>query len=174
MKNNTVSDGPIAYLLCGISASGKTTLARRLQAEGAVLLSVDEEMWNSYGSGFTELPSEEQRRLTLATEENLRHRMALLLKEGEDIVVDSCLCKRFKRDAFREAAIEAGATPKLIYLTAPKEELLRRLSSREGKAHDDIIVTAEQLERFLQNFQPPQADEEIWPIPVTSAVNKVK
>lgn len=160
MKNN-----PTAYLLCGISASGKTTLARRLESEGAVMLSVDEEMWKRYGPEFTHLPSDEQRRLTLATEEDIRHQMALLLSEGNDVVIDSCLCKRFKRDAFREAAQAAGATPKLIYLTAPKEELLRRLSSRRGDSHDDIIVTAEQLERFLLNFQPPQDDEEAWPVP---------
>lgn len=152
---------PIAWLLCGISGSGKTTLAKELSMTGARLLSVDEEMWLRHGSEFPDLPSSRQRELTLEIEAELRDRMAQLLKQGDDVVVDSCLCKRFKRDAFRQRAEESGGEPRLIYLYADRETLLKRLADRRGRHANDIIVTAEQLERFLVSFQPPQSDETI-------------
>lgn len=150
---------PTAWLLCGISGSGKTTLARELSKTGARLLSVDEEMWHRHGSEFPSLPSARQRELTLEIEEEIRKRMAQLLMQGDDVVVDSCLCKRFKRDAFRQKAEEAGGVPKLVYLYADRETLLKRLADRRGLHANDIIVTPEQLDRFLVNFQPPQPDE---------------
>lgn len=152
----------IAWLLCGICASGKTTLARQIASGGAELLSVDEEMWHRHGSDFTKLPSSRQREMTLTVESEIREQMGRLLKDGKDVVIDSCLCKRFKRDAFRQAALEANAEPRLIYLTADRETLINRLAKRKGANHDDIIVTVEQLDRFLVNFQPPEADEEIF------------
>lgn len=151
----------IAWLLCGISGSGKTTLARQMAKKGARILSVDEEMWLRHGSEFPSLPSAKQRELTLEVEADIRDRMAQLLFQGDDVVVDSCLCKRFKRDAFRQRAIEAGAEPKLVYLYADRETLLKRLADRRGRHANDIIVTTEQLDRFLVNFQPPQPDEEV-------------
>lgn len=151
---------PKAYLLCGVSGTGKTTYARKLEQQGAHLLSVDEEMWRRFGPEFTRLPSARQRELTIGVEADIRENMAVRLREGNDVVIDSCLCKRFKRDNFRQAASEAGGEPVLIYMSADRETILQRLAGRKGEDPNDIIVTPEQLDRFLVNFQPPEDDEE--------------
>ena len=39
----------VVYLLCGLTGSGKTTYAKRLEAGGAVRLSVDEEVYARHG-----------------------------------------------------------------------------------------------------------------------------
>ena len=35
--------------MCGVAGSGKTTYAQRLEAEGYVRLSIDEEIWQRFG-----------------------------------------------------------------------------------------------------------------------------
>lgn len=122
-------------------------------------LSVDERMWERYGR-FTDLPSEKQRELTLATEADLREEAAELLRAGKDVVIDSCLCKRFKREAFKAVAEVCGAETECIYLTAPREELLARLARRRGNDANDIIVGEEDFERFEKNFEIPGEDED--------------
>lgn len=146
-------------LICGISGVGKTYLSRRIaESEGAVRLSTDERMWERYGR-FTELSDAEQRRLTMSVEKELIEEMSMLLRRGQDVVIDSCLCKRFKREAFSEAARDCGASVDCIYLTAPRAEILARLSRRRGKDANDIRVSEEAFERFERHFEVPSAEE---------------
>lgn len=146
-------------LLCGISASGKTRYSKQLERQGAVRLCVDELMWSRHGSEFVHLPSATQRQLTLEAEAEIRTRMQELLSEGRRVVIDSCLCKRFKREAFELAATEVNADIDKIFLTARHEVLLHRLAQRKGDDPNDICVSPEEFGRFTANFQEPDADE---------------
>jgi predicted kinase len=65
---------PVVYLLCGLTGSGKTTYARRLEAAGAVRLSVVEE---------------------------LPRRLVELVESGHDVVLDYGLWRRSDRDAYK-------------------------------------------------------------------------
>ena len=47
---------PVAYLLAGLTGSGKTTYARRLEAEGVLRLSVDEEVFARDGRHGVDYP----------------------------------------------------------------------------------------------------------------------
>lgn len=85
--------------------------------------------------------------------------MRSLLLEGREVVVDSCLCKRFKREAFEHSAREVDADVSKIYLTASRDVLLSRLSRRRGDDANDIVVTPVELDRFLTNFQVPEDEE---------------
>lgn len=146
-------------LLCGISASGKTKYSKQLELQGAVRLCVDEWMWSRYGSDFVRLPSDTQRQLTLEAEADIRSRMQELLRSGHRVVIDSCLCKRFKREAFELAAVEVNADIDKIFLTASRDILLHRLAQRKGSDPNDICVSPEEFGRFTANFQEPDDDE---------------
>lgn len=135
-----------AVMMCGVSGSGKTTMARRLEAEGWVRLSPDA---LTYDTGLS-YPEAMARTLD---------RLRPLLDAGRRVVIDAAMCKRTGRDALRRICRDAGVRCGLIYLSAPREELLRRLTARAGSGPDDIIVPAADLDRFLQNFQPPEPDE---------------
>jgi dephospho-CoA kinase len=50
---------PVVYLLCGLTGSGKTTYAKRLETRGAVRLSVDEEVFVRHGRYGVDYPMEE-------------------------------------------------------------------------------------------------------------------
>ena len=49
----------VVYLLCGLTGSGKTSYAKRLEAGGAVRLSVDEEVYARHGRYGVDYPIDE-------------------------------------------------------------------------------------------------------------------
>ena len=143
---------PRLVLLCGLPASGKTTLARELaDAYGAVRLNPDE--WESaldvdpFDEGFqTRLEGQfwvlTQRLLTL----------------GTSVVLEWGFWARSERDEKREAARSLGVAVELRFLDAPYEELVRRVVARH--AAGGIDVTESHMERYQRDFQPP-TDEEL-------------
>lgn len=157
--NNKDGRNPKLVIVCGVSGSGKTRLARQYEALGMVRLSVDELIWSEYGKDFSSLPPSEQKEITLRTEETIGSLLSNLLEVGRDVVVDGCLCKRFKRDALVEIARKKMASVEGIYLTAPDDVILERLARRRGLGPNDIVVTPQEFSRFRKNFQVPESDE---------------
>lgn len=153
-------------MTCGVSGSGKTTLARRLEQRGFTRLSADALIWQRYGDAFPALPAEERARTFQAVAAELPARLAELLdKEGRRVVVDATLCRRAKRDELRRACRSRGVEPRLAFLSAPREELLRRLALRAGAGPDDQRVAPALLDAYLAGFEPPAPDERPLTLP---------
>jgi len=138
-------------LLCGLPASGKTTLARELaDAYGAVRLNPDE--WESalevdpFDGGF-------QTRLEAQFWE-LAQRLLML---GTSVVLEWGFWARSERDQMREAARSLGVAVELRFLDAPYDELVRRVVARHDAGGIDI--TESHMERYRSVFQPPTEDE---------------
>src|SRR6266567_3051559 len=90
------------FMLCGLPGSGKTSLAKRLEARGT-----DDEL--------SEEIAQEQWQTAAAA-----------LQAGRDVVLD---CQ--ERDDIRARAAAIGASTRLVFLDLPKPELYRRLTMRE-------------------------------------------
>ena len=142
---------PRLVLLCGLPASGKTTLARELaDAYGAVRLNPDE--WESaldvdpFDEGF-------QTKLEAQFWE-LAQRLLML---GTSVVLEWGFWARSERDEKREAARSLGVAVELRFLDAPYDELVRRVVAR----HDTggIAITEGHMEQYRSHFQPPTDDE---------------
>jgi predicted kinase len=139
-------------LLCGLPASGKTSLARELaDAYGAVRLNPDE--WelalgvDPFDEGF-------QLRLEAAFWE-LTQRLLVL---GTSVVLEWGFWARSERDEKREAARRLGVAVELRFLDAPYEELVRRVVARQTAG--GIPITEGHMESYRRIFQPP-TDEEL-------------
>jgi predicted kinase len=142
---------PRLVLLCGLPASGKTTLARELaDAYGAVRLDPDE--WelaldvDPFDEGF-------QARLEAAFWELTQR----LLELGTSVVLEWGFWARSERDEKREAARTLGVAVELRFVDAPYEELVRRVVARH--AAGGIAITETHMERYRGIFQPPTDDE---------------
>ena len=118
--------------MCGVSGAGKTYCARKLVGQGFVRLSSDEIIWQRYGDEFPGLDPETHRQAFLWAAEEIDKRTAALIAKGERIVVDSTMCKRQRREAFRNICRANGVEPLFVYLKTPLDTIIRRMS--EGQA----------------------------------------
>ena len=155
---------PRAVMMCGVSGSGKTFLARQLEERGYRRLSPDLTVWSEYGADIAKFPPERQRELFSEALAGIAEETRRLLDAGERVVVDSTMCKRAKRDMMRRVCAEAGVTPLFIYLNPGPETLRTRLAARRGLGPDDQQVSPEMLDRFLAGFEAPDPDENVLTI----------
>ncbi|MEA2519978.1 MAG: hypothetical protein QOF49_2058 [Chloroflexota bacterium] len=142
---------PRLVLLCGLPASGKTTLARELaDAYRAVRLNPDE--WEA---ALDVDPFDEPFQVKLEAKFwELAERLLVL---GTSVVLEWGFWARSERDEKREAARTLGVAVELRFLDAPYEELVRRVVARH--AAGGIAITERHMERYRAIFQPPTDDE---------------
>ena len=148
------AEWPRSFLLVGLPASGKTTLSKRLESDrSALVLSADEWMSRIVCDGW-----DAKRR---AAVQEVQFEIGLkVLKLGGDVVLDFGLFHREERDRYRAAAVAVGAETKTVYLDVPKDELLRRLESRNAELPPHTFPVDEvHLDNCIRWFEPPTPDE---------------
>lgn len=78
-----------------------------------------------------------------------------------DVVLENGFWTRTDRDGYRTRAQALDADVRLYYLDVPRDELVRRLAARNAQLPPDTFrITAEQLDRWSRDFEPPTADEQ--------------
>ncbi|MFG2690886.1 AAA family ATPase [Streptomyces sp. NPDC048405] len=153
---------PLAVLLAGLTGSGKTTVAQALADRGYFRLSVDEEVHRLHGRYGVDYPEHTYCERERPVVEVTRDRFIKEIEAGNDVVLDHGLWRRAERDAWRQAAREAGGLPVVVYLPADRDELLRRLAERnEREDANALTVTPEALDDFFARFDPPSDDEDV-------------
>jgi aminoglycoside phosphotransferase family enzyme/predicted kinase len=146
---------PLVLLVCGVAASGKTTVAEAVASE----------------SGFERVSSDivRKREAGLAPEERapaatytdavsrdvyrkLGDAATRVLQAGGGVVVDAT----FRRAADRQAFLEAfGGDPEVLVwaeCTAPPDELVRRAERRAADPHAASDATAEIVRQQLRDY----------------------
>ena len=142
---------PRLVLLCGLPASGKTTLARRLaESYRAVRLNPDE--WES-ALGVDPFDEAFQTRL----EGQFWDLTQRLLTLGTSVILEWGFWARSERDEIRETARTLGVAVELRFLDVPYEELMRRVVARH--ASGGIAISESHMEGYRAIFQPPTDDE---------------
>lgn len=157
-----------AYLLCGLPASGKTSLARRLESElGAIRFTLDERMralreFDISSDSYGERADSEK--LKIWEESKIQ------LGMGRDVILDWSLWNQTVRKEWVSRVTAAGYCYKLYYLQVPLKTLRARLLARNadptvGAQHIPIA----ELERFSKLFERPSAAEERLEIEIISS-----
>ncbi|HEY9846165.1 MAG TPA: AAA family ATPase [Candidatus Caenarcaniphilales bacterium] len=162
----TQSDHRQLVLMCGLSGSGKTTVARHVaQAVEAVHIRSDavrkhlagialDQRGDTAGGYNSGIYTPE---MTCQTYERLLELGIFLAQQGLSVVLDA----KYDSQVFRQAAIaqaEAQQIPlKIFYCTAPESVLRDRLQARQGDIADATadLVTAQQqaMEPFTEAEQ---------------------
>jgi predicted kinase len=148
-------------LVCGLPGAGKTTVAKRLEAErGAIRMCPDE--W---------IESLLAHRCDFAERDRLRDPVENLqwdlvqgyLAQGLTVVLENGFWSEEERSLYAIGAIEVGASIELVSLEAPLEELWRRIAARnEELPNETWLMTREELARAWAAFEPPSDEELAW------------
>lgn len=155
MRPHTVPAMSTVFLMCGLTFSGKTAVAKRIASEfGCDYVSLDEinderGLWGGHG-----IPVEEWER----THEIALTRMRERLDRGACVVVDDTNNLRWLRDRFRAVADEGGHDVVLVYVTAPIEEIRQRMTQAD-RTRERRPVSEEVFEEHVNSFEEPTSDE---------------
>src|ERR1035437_7573067 len=142
---------PRLVLLCGLPASGKTTLAREIaDAYGAVRLNPDE--WE-LALGIEPFDAEFQVKL----EGEFSRLTERLLALGTSVILEWGFWARSERDEKRDLGRSLGAAVELRFLDVPYDELVRRVVGRH--AQGGLAITESHMKEYRGIFQPPTDDE---------------
>lgn len=155
-------------LLCGLPASGKTTLARRLERERLALV-LSEDVWVSRMFPIGAAHDNDVRERVKAVQWDIAVRAARL---GVDVVLDWGVWTRVERDAYRARAAALGIPIQLRFLDVPHDELLRRIAARNAALPPDTFPIEDgQLDVWWALFQPPTPDELAWALAPSCRTN---
>lgn len=148
------SDPGRLVVITGLPGSGKTALAIELaRSMPAVRMCPDDwmrssgiDLWN--GGVRSRI---EQFQLDLALE---------LLCAGGNVVIEWGVWAREERHALRDAARAVGAAVELRYVSAPIDELWRRIVERDREGRWGArSITRSELEEWSESYEPPTDDE---------------
>ncbi len=153
---------PLVVMMCGVAGSGKTTFSKRLEREGFVRLSIDEEIWKTHGRYGIDYPMEKIEEYKEEAESKLRNLLIQLLSEKQQVVIDFSFWQRARRDEYKQLIEETGGKWKLIYLKVYPDELRERLKIRNKRMDANAYpVTDDLLNNYLNGFETPAGEGEI-------------
>lgn len=141
-------------LICGLPASGKTTLARRLAGRvPAIRLNKDD--WTTQ---LGHDPWDDEFRVRI--EAQLWSLTQELLARGQSVILEWGHWGRAERDEKRRGARALGVAVELHYLDAPLEELIARAERRNITGEWSAApMTRAHFQQWAAAFQAPDEEE---------------
>ncbi|WP_367398157.1 AAA family ATPase [Paenibacillus sp. MSJ-34] len=157
------SEAPVVVMMCGVAGSGKTTFAQKLEKEGFVRLSIDEDIWAKHGRYGVDYPERNYESYQEESEIKLRGVLINLIQAKHPVVIDFSFWQRQRRNEYKQLIERHGGVWKLIYLKVQPDELRRRLLVRSERfdANAAFPITEDTLTRFLSGFETPTGEGEM-------------
>jgi predicted kinase len=148
------ADTPTMYVMVGLPAAGKTTVARRIEMDRRALrFTPDEWMIPLFGESMANGKRNVLEGGFIAT-------AMRALRLGFDVVLDFGVWAKDERTALRCLAATAGASCALVYLPISKAEQQRRIDRRFASNPESTFpITRADLDDYRKLFQIPTEEE---------------
>lgn len=149
---------PMLHLVCGLAASGKSTLTAELgRSPGTVVIAEDLWLAPLFGDQMTTL--QDYRQAATKLRRAITPHILSLLNKGISVVLDFQANTVEDRLWMREIIDTSGAAHRLHVLDVPPEVCRGRLHERNARGDHPFAVSDEQFDRLAVHFTPPIADE---------------
>jgi hypothetical protein len=157
---------PALLITCGLSGSGKSTVAGRLApALGAVHVRSDVERKRLAGLEPLERSAAEldagiySADMTVRTYERLAECAEASLRGRVSIIVDASFLTRAERQQFAELAAQQAASFVILYCTASEDALRQRIGARARRGNDPSEADEAVLDGQLARAELPEDQE---------------
>ena len=129
--------------------------------QGALSLSIDDEMIKRYGVAGIDYPTEKRNEYKTSVMEIIKSKIVENIRNGQSVVLDFGVRKKMDREYFRDLVESNGAEMQLIYLKASRALLLERLNRRADiEKGNNFIVTPDMLDERIAIFEEPNNENE--------------
>lgn len=158
---------PKVVIMCGLSGSGKTTFAKKMETHNFQRLSVDEHIWNKYGKYGIDYPKGEYKKLQIEANKELHSIFLELLKSNRNIVVDFSFWQKEKRDNYKQIVENNNGKWFLVYMNTPISVIKERLTIRNDRfeANAAFPITGTILDGYQKSFQIPVEEDQFEIVP---------
>ncbi|MFO7967167.1 MAG: AAA family ATPase [Archaeoglobaceae archaeon] len=173
---------PILIVVCGIIATGKSTVAKKVSgATGIELIrsdrvrkelagmSPEEHAYEEYGEGIY-TPE-----FSKKTYEEMMVRAKDRLSKGSSVILDATFSKKWQREAAKEVAVKKGARFLCIETVTPNEVIKERAEQRTESGESISDGRLELLPQIRENFEKiDELEEEEYVVIDTSKEEEEK
>lgn len=150
---------PVLHLLYGKAAAGKSTLARALASDGALVIAQDHWMSRLYKEELTTVA--DYVRLIARLRAAIGPHIVELLRANLSIILDWPANTVATRAWMKALAERGGAEARLYWLDVSDEVCLARLSQRNASGTHEYVVTPAQFAELSAHCEPPTDAEGI-------------
>ncbi|MCQ6563886.1 ATP-binding protein [Paenibacillus mendelii] len=162
VQQKRMSAAPFIVMMCGVAGSGKTTFAQKLEKEGFLRLSIDEDIWTTHGRFGVDYPEQNYESYQKESEIKLRKELVNLIRAKHHAVIDFSFWRRQRRNEYKQLIERHGGVWELIHLKVQPEELRQRLLIRSERfdANAAFPITEDILTQYLSGFETPSGEGE--------------
>ncbi|HAA55524.1 MAG TPA: ATP-binding protein [Myxococcales bacterium] len=146
------------YLICGMAGAGKSTLARQLESECQATRFSPDEWLRALMLDMNDRV--EMARLRPIVTDLQWGQIQGLLRIGCDVIWEAGFWLEAERAFYREEAKGLGADVMLHYLTAPIDELKRRIVERnKDLPSHSFHIEPDELDKWMEWLDVPTEEE---------------
>lgn len=149
---------PAIIVMCGLPATGKSTVARALAAPlGATVLRTDEIRKHLAGVASTARGDESlyTNEVTDRTYAQLASQTRKLITAGRSVVADATFASSRRRKALIQIARDGGVPWAVVHTTASDQTVRRRMAARATDRCEVSDADWVVYQRMREHFQPP-------------------